>query len=102
MAPPDQRMVAEEDGRWHRVEEVQCKTEDREKKVTELKAAGLRLNVAQFHGPGTSDIPMLERATQISEQILKKIIEKNKWVRLPGRNCWDGHGGSNVDLADDN
>jgi hypothetical protein len=100
-SPPHEDVSKEgsnQDGIWQSVPNVDC-----------LALSGLNLQIAHFMGPGTKGEEILSRARRLGELILSHVVtqvgreyKKASWQDYPGMNCFDGHGGANVNLEDDN
>eukprot|EP00931_Biecheleriopsis_adriatica_P072047 TRINITY_DN4605_c0_g1_i1.p1 TRINITY_DN4605_c0_g1~~TRINITY_DN4605_c0_g1_i1.p1 ORF type:complete len:383 (+),score=21.46 TRINITY_DN4605_c0_g1_i1:210-1358(+) len=100
-SPPHEDVSREgldQDGVWQSVPSVDC-----------LGLFGLNLEIAHFMGPGTKGEEILSRARQIAQLILSHVATqvsgdwgKATWQVYLDMNCFDGHGGANVNLEDDN
>jgi len=98
---PSQRLPHEDvsrEGIWQSVPNVDC-----------LGLSCPNLQIAHFMGPGTKGEEILSRARLLGELILGYVAtqvngdyERTVWQVFPETNCFDGHGGANVNLQDDN
>lgn len=105
-SPPHRDVI--EEGIWRSVPSVD-----------HLGLSGLNLQMAHFMGPGTKGEDMTSRARQLGELILAHVAaqvsrqyreeeksspmyDRASWRVFPAMNCYDGHGGANVNLKDDN